>query len=107
MPTHHETEHFWRDYDALTETQKRAFERVVAGFPRQHPLSAYLIRRPSKPSRLPVSLGQIHGLPRQRRRDGRDTVPLAPVPPKGRPAGLALSVSARRPPQRPWSGREP
>ena len=32
MPTHDELEHFWRDYDALTKTQKLAFERAVARF---------------------------------------------------------------------------
>ena len=34
MPTHDETEHFWRDYDALTEAERRAFERAVAKFVR-------------------------------------------------------------------------
>jgi hypothetical protein len=32
MPTHDELEHFWHDYDALTETEKQAFERAVAKF---------------------------------------------------------------------------
>lgn len=61
MPTHDETEHFWRDYDALTEI--RPFDTLAI-----------------QSRRLPVPLGQIHGLPRQRRRDGHDEVPSAPVP---------------------------
>ena len=32
MPTHDELDHFWRDYDALTEAEKQAFERAVAKF---------------------------------------------------------------------------